>query len=161
MLQRLYTYVACIYIECFIYFEHMLQVLLSRCCICCSGYTHTLLAYVLNVLFVSDVCYRKCFHVVSVSWAGVGGPVLKMATGTEIRWVFSLLRHGFGLISLLMGLLMDKKLNPAGLQAWVWEHGTQTRKPMGFLNMVYHNIVLAIYTYTNIERYFKKVHKHK
>jgi hypothetical protein len=46
-----------------------------------------------------------------------------------------------------MGLLMSKKLNPTGLWAWVWGHSTQTYKPMGFLNPVYHNILLAIYLY--------------
>jgi hypothetical protein len=40
MLQWLYTYVSSIYSKCFIYFRRILQVLLSRCCICCSGYTY-------------------------------------------------------------------------------------------------------------------------
>jgi hypothetical protein len=38
LLQWLYMYVASIYSECFIYFRHMLQVFLSRCCIYCSGF---------------------------------------------------------------------------------------------------------------------------
>jgi hypothetical protein len=67
MLQWLYTCVASIYSKCFIYFRHMLQVLLFGCCICCSGYTHTLQAYVPNISFALDVCYRKCFHVASAS----------------------------------------------------------------------------------------------
>jgi CO dehydrogenase/acetyl-CoA synthase alpha subunit len=41
-------------------------VFLSRYCICCSGYTHMLQAYVLNVSPVLDICCSKCFYVASV-----------------------------------------------------------------------------------------------
>jgi hypothetical protein len=36
----------------------MLQVFLSRCCICCSGYTHMLQVYVSNVSPISNVCCK-------------------------------------------------------------------------------------------------------
>jgi hypothetical protein len=59
-----------IYSKFFIYFPaqkkfHLLQTCckcFSRCCICCSGYTHMLKAHVTNVSFALDVCCKKCFH---------------------------------------------------------------------------------------------------
>jgi hypothetical protein len=50
----------------------------------------------------------------------------------ETRWVFALLRYGFGSISLPMGLLMGSNGNPTGTWAWVCSSTTHTRKPMGF-----------------------------
>jgi hypothetical protein len=57
-LQWLYTYVASVCFKCFTCFRRMLQVfcVLSRCCICCSGYTHMLQTYVSIVL----VCCSRC-----------------------------------------------------------------------------------------------------
>ncbi|KAL6635019.1 hypothetical protein ACP70R_027690 [Stipagrostis hirtigluma subsp. patula] len=52
----------------------------------------------------------------------------------ETQWVFTLLGHGFGSKPGPMGLLVGQNLNPAGLWAWVWDHSTQTRKPMGIFN---------------------------
>jgi hypothetical protein len=53
----------------------MLQVHLSGCYICCGGYTYMFQVFVPNVLCASDLCYRKCFHVASVSWACAGTSV--------------------------------------------------------------------------------------
>ena len=50
---------------------------------------------------------------------------------------FTLLGQGYGSISLPMGSLIGKKLDPTGLWAWVWEYSTQTRKFMGFENPVH------------------------
>jgi hypothetical protein len=68
MLQWLYTYVSNVCFECFSYFIRILQVFLSRCCICYSGYTHMLQAYVSPVL---DICCSKCFMLQVFSLAGV------------------------------------------------------------------------------------------
>ena len=59
MFQWLYTHVASVYSKYSIYFRRMLQVFLSRCCICCGCYTHMLQEYVANVSPVSDVCCRS------------------------------------------------------------------------------------------------------
>jgi hypothetical protein len=50
----------------------------------------------------------------------------------ETRWVFTLLGHGYGLISKPTGFLMGDKLNPAGTRVRVRDPSTHTRKPMGF-----------------------------
>jgi hypothetical protein len=41
--------------------KYVASVLLSRCCICCTGYTRILQVYVSNVVVVSNVCCR-CFY---------------------------------------------------------------------------------------------------
>jgi hypothetical protein len=48
------------------YFTRMLQVLLSGCCICCSGYIHILQTYVPNA---PSALVKSNFHVASVLWA--------------------------------------------------------------------------------------------
>jgi len=68
----------------------------------------------------------------------------------ETRRVFTLLGHRHGLIFVPMGLLMGKKLDPAGLRAWVWKHITRTRKPMGFLNPVQPSTFLFYFTNYNV-----------
>jgi hypothetical protein len=45
--------------------------------------------------------------------------------------------------------MMGKNLNPVGLQVWVWDEGTQTRKPMGFYNPVQHTIAVHINSYVS------------
>jgi hypothetical protein len=58
MSQWLYAYVASICPLCFIYFfKHMLQVCLSRCCIC---FTHMLQVFYLDVMILN--CFCKCFR---------------------------------------------------------------------------------------------------
>jgi hypothetical protein len=54
-------------------------IILSGCCICCSGYTYIymLQAYVLNVSPISDVCCNKCIMLQVFSLAG---------TGNERKW---------------------------------------------------------------------------
>ena len=98
MFQWLYTHVASVYSKYSICFRRMLQVFLSRCCICCGCYTHMMQEYVANISPVSDVCCRsasccnisrrskrthaKAAHAGAVvptcvaSEAGVGGPHL-------------------------------------------------------------------------------------
>jgi hypothetical protein len=56
MFKWLYTYVASVYLKCFIFFKRMLQVCLSGCCNC---YTYMLQAYVANVSPISDTCCRS------------------------------------------------------------------------------------------------------
>jgi hypothetical protein len=60
------TYIANSYLKCFICFRCLLQVCLSACCICCSGYTHMLQVYVLNISSNFRHILQQVFHVASV-----------------------------------------------------------------------------------------------
>jgi hypothetical protein len=57
MLQVFQRYVVSVYSKCFICFKRMLQVFYLDVAYC-SGYTHILQVFVLNVSFVSVVCLK-------------------------------------------------------------------------------------------------------
>jgi hypothetical protein len=88
-LQWLYMYVASVCPQCFIYsFRRMLQVCLSRCCIC---FTHMLQVFYLHVAYVSngfqvffasvsDTCF-KCFISLHTYVASVASGYVKSRSG--------------------------------------------------------------------------------
>jgi hypothetical protein len=57
MLLWLSIYVTSIYSKCFIYFQTYVVRVLSRCCICCSGYTHMLQMFHLFMTYVAEVLH--------------------------------------------------------------------------------------------------------
>jgi hypothetical protein len=66
-------HVCCKYMfQMFQLFQKYVAGVLSRSCVCCSGYTHMLHEYVPNILHVSDVCCSKCFPFQVFSLANTG-----------------------------------------------------------------------------------------
>ena len=78
MVHWLYTYVASV---CFSCFKRMLQVFLSRFCICCSVHTHMLQAFVVNIFIYFGRMLQQMLFGASVSSTGAargasrGGPL--------------------------------------------------------------------------------------
>jgi hypothetical protein len=67
MLQWSYTYDAIVCFQMFQLLQMYVASVLSKCrCICCSGHTHMLQVYILNVLFVFRYFLQQMLHVASV-----------------------------------------------------------------------------------------------
>jgi hypothetical protein len=112
----------------------MLPSVLSRCCICCSGHTHILQVYVLNVSSVFRHILQQMLHVASVSWVGAGSgrrrsrwspPTQRPPHAREKRS-----EHGGPHVHVQQQAHVfrsNRKASSAGVTAAVWDQAQQHR----------------------------------
>ena len=80
---------------------------------------------------------------------GVSVSACRDDNGTQTRWVFTPLEYGFESTFRSVDLLMDTKSYLLGLWTRVCSYDTQTRKPIGFLNLIQPStIVIFIYDFS-------------